>query len=144
MRMHFLLHRRQTRCGCWGHRGSSYSGVDVAHIAVHRELFTYFRFFLCRQLLFSNYHSVDFQFLPDLIGCHSMVKFKLIIFIFRCTSSNMVAEGIREQASGRGDRSRSHAFKNGQRGCSLLCIFPILAKSRYIARNTLHCLFLCF
>ena len=34
--------------------------------------------------------------------------------------------------------------QNGRRGCSLLCILPILAKSRHISRNTSHRLFLCF
>ena len=34
--------------------------------------------------------------------------------------------------------------QNGRRCCSLLCILPILAKSRHISRNTSHRLFLCF
>ena len=43
---------------------------------------------------------VDFEFLPDLIGCRPTFEFKLTIIIFGCTSSNMVAEGIGGQASG--------------------------------------------
>ena len=34
--------------------------------------------------------------------------------------------------------------QNGRRGCSLLCILPILAKSRHISRNMSHRLFLSF
>ena len=37
-RARFLLRRPQTRCGCWGHRGSGYSGVDVARLAVDRVI----------------------------------------------------------------------------------------------------------
>ena len=42
-----------------------------------------------------------------------------------------------------GEHSESRS-QNGRRGCSLLCILPILAKSRHISRNTSHRLFLCF
>ena len=42
--------------------------------------------------------SIDFRVFPDLIGCRSTVEFKLIVIIFSCTSSIMVAEGIRGQA----------------------------------------------
>ena len=56
-RARFLLRRPQTRCGCWGHCGSGYSGVAVARLAVHRELSFHFCFFLRGRLPFSNYRS---------------------------------------------------------------------------------------
>ena len=96
---HFLLHCPQTRCGCWGHRGSGYSGVDSAHLAIRRELSVHFRFSFTDDRLFLIIVPVDFRFLTDLIGCRPTVEFKRII-INLSYSSNMAAEGIGRQAPG--------------------------------------------
>ena len=82
-----------------GHRGSGYSGVDVTRLAVRRELSIYFHFFLLGLPPFSKY---CFHWLPvftrhDWLSFHSQIK--LMIIIFSCTSSNIVAEGIRGQAT---------------------------------------------
>ena len=53
----FLRHWHQTCCGCWGHWGSGYSVVDVAHLTVRREFSFHFRFFLHGRPPFPNYRS---------------------------------------------------------------------------------------
>ena len=63
----FLLRRPQTRCGCWVHRGSGYSGVDVARLAVGRELSVHFRFFLRGRRPFSNSVFTGFDSLSSYV-----------------------------------------------------------------------------
>ena len=78
----FLFNRPQTRCGYWEHRGSGYSGVHIPHLAFRRELVVHFRCFLRRRWPFSNYCSLHFRFLRDLICCHPTFEFKLMIINF--------------------------------------------------------------
>ena len=62
------------------------------------------------------------------------------LFGLRCKDSTISCIYISPGGVGQG-----HVCpQNGRRGCSLLCILPILAKSRHISRNTSHRLFLCF
>ena len=96
--MRFQVRRCQTRCGCWEHRGSGYSGVDGTRLVVGRELSVYFRFFLRRRRPFFNYLSRLHPVSPDLICSRPTFEFKPIITILSC-SSNIVAEGIGGQAS---------------------------------------------
>ena len=76
-----LLRPPKTRCGCWGNRGSGYSGVDVARLAVRRELSFHFRFFLRgRHFLFIV--LMDFRLLSDLIRYRPTFEFKPMIINF--------------------------------------------------------------
>ena len=121
-RTRFLLHRRQTCCGCCGHRGSGYSRVGVARLVVRRELSVHFRFFLCGDCHFLIIIPNDFQFLPDLIRCRSTVEFNPIIILLHC-SSNMVTEGIRGQVLDAVARRRQ---------ASLLVYYTCLRTWRYM------------
>ena len=89
----FLLHRHQTRCGCWGHWGQVIAGLTlpVLRFAASYPFISAFSFADDRH--FPIIVLVDFRFLLDLIGCHPMFEFKPITIILNC-SSNMVVEGI--------------------------------------------------
>ena len=89
-RARFLLRRPQTRCGCWGHRGSGNGGVDGTRLAVHRELSVHFRSFLRGRPPFSNYHSPRLSVFTGLDSLLLTFEFKPIIIILSC-SYNMVA-----------------------------------------------------
>ena len=81
-----------------GTRGQVIAGLtaSVLRFAVSYPSISTFSFTAVRHFLIIV--QVKFCF-SDLIDCHSAVKFKSIIIIFSCTSSNMVAEGIGGQAS---------------------------------------------
>ena len=86
--------------GVGGCRGSGYSGVDVALLAVCRELSVYFRYVLRGLAPFQNIVPVDFHSLPDLIGCRPTFEFKPTIIILAVAVTWLLrASGDRRRAS---------------------------------------------